>query len=302
MLHVTNGTAVSLDKTGLPGAIIYWNDVLHEGPAPAGISFDELTRLREQFIANYFGLTPAEVSFASRNAAINAASKHDEVVLWFEHDLYDQLQLLQILDCFAQASSRPAVLSLINIDRYLGGLAPDELEALFETRRPVSQEHIDTAVAAWKAFRAPEPTAIEPFTRASSEALPYLSGALKRHLEQFPAVINGISRTERQILEALDGGSRDFNDLFRANQACEERIFMGDTTFRCHLRVLATSRRPLIAEKENRYELTHFGRAVLSKAEDHVRWNGINRWLGGVHLCEGAPIWRWDADRARLVP
>jgi hypothetical protein len=302
MLHITNGTAVSLHKTRLPGTIIYWNDVLHEGPVPAGMSLVELTRLREQFLAVYFGLPQSEVSFAERNAAITAAAEQDEVILWFEHDLFDQLQLLQVLDCFANAKNRPAKLSLINIDRYLGPLTAEELKPLFESRRPVSEDQLETASAAWKAFRASEPTGIEPFLRATSTALPFLPGALRRHLEQFPALHNGISRTERQILELLDSGLHEFHELFRADQALEERIFMGDTAFRCHLRGLATSRRPLIEKDERGYALTDFGRAVLTAAEDHVKANGINRWLGGVHLREGAPIWRWDATNARLVP
>lgn len=301
MLHITNGTAVSLDKTGLPGTVIYWNDVLHEGPVPAGMSLDELSRLRERFLATYYDLPPSDVSFAARDAAIHAAREQDEVVLWFEHDLYDQLQLLQILDCFASAIARPAKLSLINIDRYLGALTPVELEPLFESRQPVSEDQLKMAAAAWKAFRAPEPTALDPLLRASRTALPFLPGALRRHLEQFPALQNGISRTERQILELLDSGLHKFGELFRADREREERIFMGDTTFRCHLRGLAKPRRALISESDGCYDLTDFGRAVLNAGEDHVKVNGINRWLGGVHLREG-PIWRWDATHSRLVP
>jgi hypothetical protein len=45
---------------------------------------------------------------------------------------------------------------------------------------------------------------------------------------------------------------------------------------------------------------TAFGRQVHEGKEDHVRANGINRWLGGVHLCEGAPVWRWD-EAARTI-
>jgi hypothetical protein len=37
-------------------------------------------------------------------------------------------------------------------------------------------------------------------------------------------------------------------------------------------------------------ELTGFGRKVLAQQEDHVRANGIDRWLGGVHLCNGAAL------------
>lgn len=173
MLHITNGASVSLEKTRLSGSVIFWNDVLHEGPVPAGISFDELTRLREQFLAGYYGLPRMDVSFARRNAAISAAEEQDEVVLWFEHDLYDQLQLVQVLDCFAHAETNPAKLTLINIDRYLGSLEAAELERLFESRRPVTDEQMETAVAAWKAFRAPELTGIEPFVRATVTALPF---------------------------------------------------------------------------------------------------------------------------------
>jgi hypothetical protein len=155
---------------------------------------------------------------------------------------------------------------------------------------------------AWKAFRAPEPAGIEPLVRGTNGVLPYLGGALERHLQQFPALSNGVSRTERQILESIDSGLHEFGELFLADQKLEERIFMGDTTFRCHLQRLAKCRRPLVSiDERERYDLTAFGRAVLAGAEDHVRSNGINRWLGGVHLCEGAPVWRWDTDRSCLA-
>ena len=302
MLHITNGTSVSLRDTRLGGTVIYWNDVLHEGPVPAGMSLNELTRVRERFIAAYYGSSEAEVSFAERNAAMRDCANEDEVILWFEHDLYDQLQLIQILDSLAREAARPARLSMIHTDRYLGWHTPEELEARFETRVPVSDEHLEAAQAAWKAFRAPEPTAIEPLARSTNAALPYLAGALERHLQQFPALRNGISRTERQILESIESGLHEFGELFLADQKREERIFMGDCTFRCHLQRLARCRRPLVSfDERERYELTSFGRAVLDGAEDHVRANGIDRWLGGVHLCEGAPVWRWDAERSRLA-
>lgn len=302
MLHVTNGTAVSLDKTKLGGTVVYWNDVLHEGPVPAGLTLDELSRVRERFLAQHFGIPQSDVSFAARNQAIASAAGQDEVVLWFEHDLFDQLQLIQILDHFAHADTRPPKLSLINVDRYLGPLQPAELETLFESRRHASDDQFQAAVDAWAAFRAPDPTGIEAFVRANCNALPFLANALRRHLQQFPAAHNGISRTERQILELVDSGLHIFRELFHADQSREEAIFMGDMPFRCYLRSLAMSRRPLLFGNADQYELTDFGSAVLEGREDHVRANGINRWLGGVHLCEGAPIWRWDAGHSRLVP
>jgi hypothetical protein len=302
MLHVTNGTSVSLRDTRLGGTVVYWNDVLHEGPVPAGMSFDELTRVRERFIAAYYRMPQAEVSFVERNASLRGCANEDEVILWFEHDLYDQLQLIQILDSLAREGTRPARLSIIHTDRYLGWHTADELEARFGTRVPVAEEHFEIAQKAWKAFCAPEPTAIEPLVRSTNAALPYLGGALERHLQQFPALRNGVSRTERQILESIDSGLHEFGQLFLADQKREERIFMGDTTFRCHLQRLVTCRQPLVSvDEQGRHRLTGFGRAVMGGSQDHVRANGINRWLGGVHLCEGAPVWRWDTEQSRLA-
>src|SRR5207244_8037675 len=122
--------------------------VLDEGPVPAGMSLDELTRVRERFIAAHYGLPETEASFAERNAGLRGCANEDEVILWFEHDLYDQLQLIQILDALAHAAPRPARLSMIHTGRYLGWHTPAELEARFETRVPVSDEHFETARAA----------------------------------------------------------------------------------------------------------------------------------------------------------
>src|SRR3954469_4399414 len=121
MLHVTNGTSVSLADTGLGGEILTWLDVLHEGPVPAGISDDELRRVRGLFLdSEWHCEVPAATELARRDQALRA---HDEVVLWFEHDLFDQLQLIQILD---RLRNSPARLSLICIDRYLGWMRGDE--------------------------------------------------------------------------------------------------------------------------------------------------------------------------------
>src|SRR6185295_19412721 len=100
MLHITNGESVSIPQTGLPGQVVYWNDILHDGPVPSGLSLQELSRVRERFISEFLSLPPSEVSFARRDEAVLHFRDHEEVVLWFEHDLYDQLQLIQILDWF----------------------------------------------------------------------------------------------------------------------------------------------------------------------------------------------------------
>ena len=122
---------------------------------------------------------------------------------------------------------------------------------------------------------------------------PFLRQALLRHLQQFPALHNGLSRAERQILELARSGVHKPSELFPAAQRLEENIWMGGSTFRQYLQGLAKARQPLLRPEASGFEITPLGQLVLAGKEDHVRVNGINRWLGGVHLRNGAPVWRW---------
>jgi hypothetical protein len=141
--------------------------------------------------------------------------------------------------------------------------------------------------------------------------LPYLAGALRRHLEEFPSTREGLSRTERDILELLCRGPRSPRDLFPAQQALEERIFMSDSTFKWLLEEMsAVDPRPIALRTERADDgrlprgvasITAFGRDLLDARADRVAACGIDRWLGGVHLAGRGPVWRWDAATNRLA-
>jgi hypothetical protein len=295
MLHVTNGTSVSLSSTGLGGEVLAWVDVLHEGPVPAGITDDELRRVRAMFLdSEWPGARTAANDLARRDQALAA---HDEVVLWFEHDLYDQLQLIQILDRLRNSHAR---LSLICTDRYLGPMTADELAELWPSRHRVTDVELRLAQEAWRAFRSPDPMDVQALLGRDTSALPFLAGALRRLLHQFPAVENGQARTERQILEVLAERPHGFPTLFQAEQAREDRIFMGDLSLKRYLNAMAGCRYPLIRVEDGVYLPTETGGEVLAGRADHVRLNGINRWLGGVHLLGNEALWRWD-ERAGVL-
>jgi hypothetical protein len=139
-----------------------------------------------------------------------------------------------------------------------------------------------------------------------TSALPYLHFAIARHLEQFPSVTNGLSRTERQILEIVESGVHRAMEIFRADQAKEERIFMGDDPFYSYIQGLVDISVPLLVIirdgnpfGKTEVRITARGKKVLHNEEDHIRLNGIDRWLGGVRL-QGTKSWRWGP--AGLTP
>ncbi len=323
MLHITNGDSAveRLRQADVPGELLPWRDVLHEGPVPAGFSLDELRPLRARFVASqgWPSFEQALQDLARRDAALAGYPAHDEVVLWFEHDLYDQLQLIQLLDWFEGRQPAPSRLSLICQAEYLGQMGPERLQDLFQSRRPVSARQLALGHRAWEAFRSPDPAAILALLQEDTSALPFLAGALRRHLQEFPSVKNGLSRTESQALAALADGPRTVGEVYTAaHHEQEDAIFLGDHVFGRCLERLSRVERPLVLSDDgspsaaprhaerfaaywgSRVTLTNFGRAVLDGREDHVQANGLDRWLGGVHLSGKRVGWRWDAAAGKL--
>ena len=323
MLHVTNGSVAlsRLHDLGLPGAIIPWDDVLHEGPVPAGLQDAELRRVR----AGFLGTTPDDVagierSLEARDARLLAEASGDEIVLWFEHDLYDQLQVLQVLDHLARCAPRcTARVTAILADDYLAAQPEATLQEWFDARRDLTQPQWDAAAVAWTAFRAPDPAALASLEHAGM--WPTLRASLRRHLQQFPSVRDGLSRTERQTLSALAETPRAPRAAFGAsNFEVEEAIFMGDLGWWFHIRTLITGPCPLLRvvgdaptdfndpdwwrddESAPTLAVTDDGRQVLEGKADRIALNGLDRWLGGVHLVAGGPMWRWDEARGTLAP
>jgi len=307
MLHVTNGdsAAGSIRSLGLGGDVLPWRDVLHEGPVPAPATLDSLRPLRAQFLAGYdAGATDVARELEHRDRRLEASALDDEVALWFEHDLYDQLQLAQILDSLAARGRPPCTpprLTLVQSNDYLGCMDAARLRALWAERGEVADAQLEAARLAWSAFASADPRAIEGVLDDVA-ALPFMRAALIRHLEEFPAVDTGLSRTERQILETLAVGSRPFGELFHAaHHEREDPFFLGDTVFVAMLKTLAAGDDPLVEMDEERARLTAAGGKVLAGARDRVAALGIDRWLGGVHLEGRDVLYRWDGRAQRIV-
>jgi hypothetical protein len=317
----TNGdSAVPLIKqAGIQGKVVPWRDILHEGPVPAGLSLDELRPVRAAFLAHP-GWNPYDrvlMELTERDEALARAFDGDEVILWFEHDLYDQLQLLQILDWCATRARGASNFNLVCNTEYLGSSTPERLAERYLEKSPVTPAQIDFAVAAWSAFRSADPVALVRFLLRGSMALPWVIPALRRHLQQFPSTINGLSRSQQQGLEVIASGTTLLRQVYpAAHHQREEVIWLGDSTFASHLEELVACPVPLLTRHDGsplhsvtldgnafwlqQVKLTDAGRAVVAGSADHIDLNGIDKWLGGAQLTSHR-YWRWDEDAERLV-
>jgi hypothetical protein len=300
-LHITNGDSVlySWKKGGLLGTHLPWRDALHEGPVIGGMRLEEFSRIRGDYLAarGYGNAIKIHRDFEKRDAIVRRAAEFDEVVLWFEHDLYDQLQMLQILAALQDSGLGAGSVQLIQSDHYLGTLSGDELLALYPKRRFITTAIAEGAARAWSAVTSADP---EQLSRAASEqyvGLPFLRDALKRLCEEYPGVDSGLSRTQKHLLEACAQGARRKEDLFRRSQAQEEAAFLGDASCYAVIDDLASEPAPLLSALDQGYELTVLGRRVLAGDADWLERAPLDRWIGGVHLTD-QHSWRWN-ERAQ---
>lgn len=160
-------------------------------------------------------------------------------MFWFEHDLYDQLQLLDALALVADSGVAVGSLELILVDSFpgrpafrgLGELEADELETLWASRVRATPSLVATAAEVWDAVRAPTPIALAEASGRPLDDLPFVPAALRRLLAELPGARDGLSGTERRALRAIAEGAATPFAVFAAAQDAEEAPFLGDAWF-----------------------------------------------------------------------
>src|SRR3954453_21269366 len=81
-LHISNGDATDVPGTGLARRVIYWRDILHEGPVPE-VGPEELRGIRVDYLADHEGVERVEAMrrFIERYQALETG-RDGEYVLW----------------------------------------------------------------------------------------------------------------------------------------------------------------------------------------------------------------------------
>jgi len=316
IVHVCNGdsTADSLSLADLPGEIRVWADGLDQGPV-LPVADEEHWKLRNEHWKSR-GVADGADKLAGYDRAFDEAAGAEELILWYEHDLFDQLALIRLLARLARRGL-PAQLTIVSIDRHpevpnflgFGQLAPEQLAELWPRRTPLSRDAIDEAIAAWIAVTAPDPRAL-PFLAKRIKAMSFLAGALERQLEEFPDPTSGLTRTERQVLAAVARGEATAAALMKATQAIDPRYPITDQLLfwtlhalgRCGFIAGAPEGAPTPAALSAiNVSVTAHGREVLAGAIDRIHEHGIDDWRGGVRLRGKGPVWRWDGAQRKLV-
>jgi hypothetical protein len=328
MLHIHNGdSSANIAKhSSLSGEHLAWRESLVTGPTPSGLSVAEWRSVRAQHLSESYGidLNECEQGLIDQENKLEAFRENEEVVLWFEHDLFCQTNLLYLLNWFSQQDFGKTKLSLICIGEFpgkenfrgLGELNAEQMASLFPGRSRVTSKQLQLATTAWQAYCSSNPTDVEKVIQTDTSPLPFLGAALGAHLRRFPSTRNGLGRIENKGLEIIESGSKSFMEMFPRFSSTEPIYGLGDAQFWLSLQRMSRGRPPLLT-LENRQngadgltsdvvrnaklEITDAGRAVLKGEADFIALDGIDIWLGGVHLTGENELWRWDEPSQRIL-
>lgn len=308
MIHFHNGdsTATTARRANIEGRHLPFRETLITGPVRSRLPQHDWIEARAQFLAENYdqNLLRVRTDLLDQEQTLDQARREDEVVLWFEHDLFCLINFLYLLSRLGKARH----LTMIWCPRPLGAMDEAELINVFNSRAAVPPAMLRAAADAWATYSSDDPMALNRFLSRDSTDFSFLRDGFRLHASRFPSTRNGLGEVEKRAMEGIVAGATDFLSLFTRFDQSPPRFGFGDGEFLRHLRRLASCAVPMITitevEGENPpkalFALTPAGQNVLDGKADFIDLNNAGFWLGGAHLTRER-MWRWDEKRQALV-
>ncbi|GAB2770034.1 DUF1835 domain-containing protein [Salinimicrobium soli] len=212
-LHITNGDDLTDKIQGLDinGDLITWREMLCEGPASMDVGDEEFIKLRKTFLKEAYNIPKKEYDekFVAQLKKLAALNNYEEIVLWFEFDLFSHMNMLALIS-FLQQNKKLQPLSLV-CSRKLKG--EDEMSPLselsgkhlmqhYEHRIPLSEDDVSTAQLIWELYCSKNPKRLASEIKRTTN-FEYLSSSIRAHIERFPNANTGLNSLEVNVLKLI---------------------------------------------------------------------------------------------------
>jgi len=211
LLHITNGDSFTDRLKTLPikGDIITWREMLCEGKTLSTVGSESFWKTRFDFLNKNYKVSKSwfvEKTLKEYRSLCNH-KQQDRIVLWFEYDLFCQINLLAVVS-WLKTHRRHAEISLVccgkeddsNTLYTLNQLNDGQLMALYENRLLLTQDDMEYADYVWQLYCSDNPMRLENLRDFDNYQFAYLEDAIQSHLKRFPSVRNGLDALENRIL------------------------------------------------------------------------------------------------------
>ncbi len=210
-LHITNGSSLTdyLQELNFDGNILTWHEMLCEGPTLKNIDSPEFIALRKEFLENTYDVEYKEKEFVAVLNTLNKLEDYDEIILWFEYDLFCHINLIAVISLLKQNLVKiPLYLvcsGRIKGEKDLKGLpqlTPEQLKQHYETRIKLTVDDIALAQKAWRIYCENDHNLLKELIIRPSNFI-YMGACLKAHIKRFPDSRSGLSSLEYNILNLV---------------------------------------------------------------------------------------------------
>ena len=240
-VHILNGDAL---RTQFPDQIDGEKIVLRECLVDGGVSGNDLNELfetRSQFLANNYGGSVEDyyIKFVPEVEKILGIDQNSEVCLWFEDDLFCQVNLWFTLNLLCE-NKNVFNISLVRPSSGLalgfGGMSKDELFKGFQNRSKIT--NLELLGSLWRNYQENNLTDLHKAGVRLSDEYPFVLNAIEAHIKR-QADENGedhLRHTLREISKEL--GTNEFGAIFREFHKREPIYGFGDLQVRRILKEL----------------------------------------------------------------
>lgn len=242
-LHILNGDfALELwKKCHFTGETLVWRETYLEGSLPPTDDLNVFRNARVAFLAQFAELSGVSIQrltlhLQKMDDSLLELPENKLLMLWFDSCIFDQTLLMRILYLLHLRTTPVADIFLYCCNS--NSLTLEDFKKGVSQKIRLLPQDLESGANAWLAFqRRNVKEMIETADTLSPERLPQMKKALLRCAEEIPDQ-NGMTRTQRQILQIVNSGSRSFMEIFKGLDAFEEYPFLGDTACQRHLEYL----------------------------------------------------------------
>ena len=290
LLHITNGDCFTekLSTLKLKGDVITWREMLCEGKTLTNVGSESFWKARFEFLNKNYKVSKSsfiEKTLKEYRSLCNH-KQQDHIVLWFEYDLFCQVNMLAVLS-WLKVNRKYAEISLVcsgkedSSDKLysLNELDSDQLMKLYENRKILSQDDIEYADYVWQLYCSDNPIRLENLTDFKNYQFDYLSDAITSHLHRFPSVKNGLNAMENNILQlSIDKRPTSKRELLKTVLENQGSLGFGNSQYERAI----TRLKPLFTTF-NPVRLTKKGKEILNSTTSyysHIQDDNV--YLGGA--------------------
>lgn len=213
ILHITNGdsTTAYLKSLGFKGDFITWREMLCEGRTSIDVGSESFWKTRFEFLKSSYKVTKKSfIDLTLKEYRSLCQTKgQKEIVLWFEYDLFCQINLIALVSWLKRYRKGEKVTLVCSgdvegFDKKLGlcELNNEQIQQHFDNRVELSIDDIEYADYVWQLYCSDSPLRLDTVKQFNpAHKFLYLDDALDLHLKRFPSVENGLNYVENYILK-----------------------------------------------------------------------------------------------------